>query len=357
MAFSLPSLKDLVQRARNSFRTEMPGSDAWVWPNNVYVTSKVFGGLLAELFRFVKWIDKQRFAMTATGYWLEMHGQELGIGRKPARNAYGPVYVTGTAGATVDAGTTFTRSDGALYTSDVPVVLSSAGTARINVTCSATGAAGNAVFGTELTCSNAAVTGATVDEAGIGQGDDVEDYESLRSRILFRKRSPPQGGCENDYKAWAEAVSGVTRVWVEGNYYGLGTVAVWFTMDRAYTYGVPQATDVAAVQAYIDSVRPVTATVTVAAPSIFPIDVVVSDISPNTTAIKQDAANEIRAAVMREAAVSTTAKPVSVYVSSLWAAVSAVTGEKHHSITSPTSDLTVPAGYLPVVRSVSFVFS
>lgn len=47
-------------------------------------------------------------------------------------------------------------------------------------------------------------------------------------------------------------------------------------MDDTYPNGIPQATDVAAVQTYIDSVRPTTADVIVMAPTLHGIDVVVS---------------------------------------------------------------------------------
>ncbi len=39
MAFYMPDIKAMVVRARNAFRAETPGTDAFIWPNNIYVSA------------------------------------------------------------------------------------------------------------------------------------------------------------------------------------------------------------------------------------------------------------------------------------------------------------------------------
>src|SRR4051812_49207067 len=96
--FAIPTLDALTDRARKAFRANLPGSDAWLWPNNVNLLSKVLAGLTFELFGFADDIQRQKFAVTATGDGLEAHGAEVGLGRKPARQAAGTVVITSTNG-------------------------------------------------------------------------------------------------------------------------------------------------------------------------------------------------------------------------------------------------------------------
>ena len=65
--FQIPSLNDLLGRARASFRAALPGSDAWLWPNNVNPTAKVVAGATSELFGFADYVQRQKFALTADG--------------------------------------------------------------------------------------------------------------------------------------------------------------------------------------------------------------------------------------------------------------------------------------------------
>lgn len=361
MAFTIPTIKDLVVRARNAFKSEMKGVDAWLWPNNIAVAAKVFGGLVWQLFGRLAWIDKQRFAMTATGYELERHGMELGIGRKTATHAEGYVYVTSDYPLTVYAGTRFTRADGTTFDSTVDVSLGSGEVLlKVPVLATVAGKNGNTYAGTELTCLtafsyNGSTTTPVVGDDGIGQGADIESYDSLRERILHRKRKPPMGGAEHDYWAWARSLPGVSRVFVEANAYGAGTVGVWFLMDDIYVNGIPQAFDVAAVQAYLDVVKPVTATVIVAAPKADCLDLEVKGLYPDTTATRQAAAAELQSVFRRQGGVSTSKKPVAIRVSWLWSAISNATGEEYHTITAPTTDLSFPIGTIPCLASVRFI--
>jgi hypothetical protein len=67
--FDFPTLKGLMERSRQSFRANLKGSDAWVWPNNVYVSAKVIAGSVWEVFGFAAYIEKQIFAHGARPTW------------------------------------------------------------------------------------------------------------------------------------------------------------------------------------------------------------------------------------------------------------------------------------------------
>ena len=114
---------------------------------------------------------------------------------------------------------------------------------------------------------------------GCHRGSDIEDIESLRERVLFRKSEPPMGGAKHDYVAWALSVAGVTRAWCLPHADGLGTIGVLFVRDDDDNF-IPDAAEVQAVQDYIESVRPVTASsVYVAAPTPVAVDFTLKNIT------------------------------------------------------------------------------
>ena len=112
-------------------------------------------------------------------------------------------------------------------------------------------------------------------------GADQETDDELRVRVLDRIRKPPMGGDADDYVAWALSVAGVTRAWCSPLEMGMGTVTVRFMCDdlRASNGGFPNASDVAAVQAFLDTVRPVAVKdIFVLAPTPQPISLAVRDL-------------------------------------------------------------------------------
>lgn len=357
MAFAIPDIKAMVQRARNAFRAETPGTDAWVWPNNIYVSAKVIGGAVWEVFGRLKWMDRQRFALTATGYELDRHGLDYGIGRKAASYAQGNVVVTVTTFPfTVPAGTTFTRTDGVTFTSTRSVDVGQYTlAATVPVVADSSGKGGNTVYGTPLTTSLANVSAVNVDDVGLGQGADQETDDQLRVRILARKRYPPRGGSATDYEQWALSLPGVTRAFVKSNAFGRGTVGVWFLMDDTYVAGIPQQADVEAVQSYIDSVAPVTANVFAQAPIADCVDIVISGMVPDTQAVREAVAAELQSLFRRTAVVSTPGGLFTLYQSQVWQAISNATGEDHHKLVAPASDVDFAPGTMACLRSVTFL--
>jgi len=120
-------------------------------------------------------------------------------------------------------------------------------------------------------------------------GTDEETDDELRLRVLDRIRQPPMGGDANDYVQWALAVPGVTRAWCSPLEMGMGTVTVRFMMDdlRATTdpttNGFPLPQDIAAVEAYLNTVRPVAVLdMFVEAPIPEPIDFTVAGLNGGT---------------------------------------------------------------------------
>lgn len=366
--FQIPSLADLLARARAAFRTYLPGTDAWSWPNNIYASAKVMAGMAFEVFGFASYISKMIFASTAPDLeTLLLHGAEFGLPLLPAAPASGKVTFTSTTAITVATGAQLQRTDGTTYLVTAGGTLSIPGTLIVPVTCSANGAIANAAAGTPLTVISG-LTGTATASVGPGDltlGSDVEGIESYRQRILFRKRNPPHGGSAADYVIWARQVPGVTRVFVERLWNGGGTVRVFVFMDGAFPNGIPDATAVAIVKDYIGSVCPAGVILTVAAPAAHTINVTVDNLSPDTTATREAVLAELRAAFLRLGRVSGSdtahggmpflATPAGFSLAWIYQAIANAQGVSSFDLVAPTTDTVLGTAETAVLGTVTFV--
>lgn len=375
--FQFPSLNGLLDRARASFRANLKGSDAWVWPNNVYASAKVVAGMTFEVMGFAAYIQKQIFAHTAPDIEsLRLHGNEYGISQKPAAPASGRVVFTVTGNITVETGAILQRADGVRYTVSAGGTLPTSGTLAVDVLSLTDGKVNNAEASTPLTIISGVTTSSdtpptvAVDANGIRLGADLEDIESFRSRILFRKRNPPHGGSAADYVMWSGEVGGVSfnldrpTVYIERLHNGPGTVRVFPLMYDLYEDGIPSAGDIARVADYIETVRPAGAKVTVAAPVAIPVNIIVDGLQPNTTDVQNAVVAELKDMfrhLSRVAGIDSNfgsmpylAYPTSLSRSWIWQATANATGEQRHRITAPVDDVALAPGEMAVLGTVTF---
>ncbi|QDM27007.1 baseplate J/gp47 family protein [Tardiphaga sp. vice304] len=375
--FVLPTLKDLMERARQEFRTHLKGTDAYIWPNNLYATAKVLAGLTFEVMGFASYISRQKFAVTAPDIEsLRLHGEEFGISQNPASPANGSVTVTALTAFSFDAGAKLSRADGGQYLTLGAGNLPEGGSITATVIAEADGSAGNASAGTDLVFVSG-FTGDLADviaqagENGLTLGSDVEDIESYRARILFRKRNPPHGGSAADYVWWAGQVAGVSfyddrpTVYVNRLWAGPGTVRVYPLMLDLYADGVPQTADILRVREFISQVQPAGASVSVAAPVRHPVNVTIGRLSPNTVPVREAVLAELRDLFRRRARVAGTDVPVAnmPYLATpfafsrswIWQAIADASGEDAHELQWPIQDVVLAAGEIPVLGTVSFV--
>lgn len=362
-----PTLKELSEKARLAFRTNLKGSDAWVWPNNVYVAAKVMAGLMFEMFGFASYVSRQKFAVTAPDIEsLRLHGAEFGLPQKPAAPAQGVVRFTATSAISVDANSILRRSDGVEYRTLSAGSLLSAGTLDLTAIATTDGATTSALPGTPLQIVSG-LTGdalAEVGSNGIAGGADVEDIEAYRARILFRKRNPPHGGSAADYVIWALEVSGVSRVFVERLWNGGSTVRVFPLMEGLYQNGIAPPAEISRVADHIDVRKPAGAIVTVSAPTSVPVNITISGLSPDTLAVREAVLAELSEMFARKSVVAGVdsphggmpylAVPTSFSRSWVWQAVANAVGEDRHTITSPAEDVALAPGEIATLGVVTF---
>jgi uncharacterized phage protein gp47/JayE len=349
MTFTRPSPFEIRERLASEIAVALPGADPRLRRSVEGILVRMTAIASHELHGHLDWITRQILPDTADDDVLERHASIWGITRIPAAPATGPVTFTGTPGATVPAATELRRGDDARYLLNADATIDGGGSATGTVTAVQAGAAGNTPAAAALTLLSPVVgvaPGAVVAAGGLAAGADAEADDALRARLLLRIQTPPAGGAARDYEAWALAVAGVERVWVLPLHLGLGTVGITFLTTGG---AVPGAPLVAAVQAAIDLVRPVTANVTVFAPATQAVNLTI-DLSTDTVAIRAAILAELVDFFRREAQPAGT-----VRVSRISAAISAAAGEFSHVLSVPAADVVLPTGTIAVLGTVTWL--
>lgn len=352
MPFVRPTLSELIDRVTADMSSRVLGVDGAVLRRSLLgILARAEAGEAHMLYGYLEWIARQAIPDTAEGDWLERWAVIWGITRTAATFASGNVEFTGTNGTVIADGTLVQRQDGVQYATQGSATISG-GTATAAVEAVVAGEDGNldassTVF---LVSPISGVTSsATVDGSGLAGGSDSETDARLRTRLLERIATPPQGGAESDYIAWAKAASSdVTRVWVTPNGMGIGTVVVQFVVDDDPDGLIPDAGQIDTVQDYIDARRPVTADVYVSAPSDVSRNMTIK-ISPNNAAVQAAVTAELNDLFRRVAEPGGT-----IYISQIREAVSIATGETNNQMVTPTADIVDSAGDISTLGTITF---
>ncbi len=349
MPVDRPTLPKLIDQGASEFESRLDGVLARARRSLVGVLNRVVAGGLSALYQYVEWLNRQVWPDLAEAEYLADHGARWGKPRNPAAPATGSVTFTGTTGTPIPAGTVVLRSDGTRFTTDALVTLD-AGTATASVTAATAGQTGNTAINTALQLESpiAGINSGAVAATALAGGADIEDIEDWRARILARIRQAPQGGSKADYEAWVLEVPGVTRVWVAPGEMGAGTVTVRFARDDDAS-PIPDAGEVATVQAYIDERRPVTAAAYVAAPIASAVNFTIQ-LTPNDPAVKAAVEAELRDVIRREGQPGGT-----LLLSHLREAISIAAGEENHVMTVPSADVVTGTGTLPTIGVITWL--
>jgi uncharacterized phage protein gp47/JayE len=350
MAFQRPTLPEIVDRVQQDFISRLSLSGAVLRRSIVYVFARVVAGAAHMLHGHLEYLSRQMFADQSEAEFLRRQGGLFGVVPTLPGFAHGTVTIAGTNSTVIPAGTVLLRSDGVRYTVDVDSTILG-GAAVPAVTAVVPGADGTLVVGLTLTfespVAGANATGTVA--ANTQNGSDAEDDEAYRARVLARIRKPPQGGSIDDYIAWAKEVPGVTRVWPSPNEQGAGSVVVRFMRDDDTPSQIPDSGEVAAVQAYIDAKRPVTAAVTVSAPTSSTLNYTVS-ITPDTVATRAAVQAALADLHRRSAEPGTT-----LFLSLIRTAIGNADGITNYVLTSPAADVTFTTGQIATLGTITYV--
>jgi uncharacterized phage protein gp47/JayE len=349
MPFNRPTLPELIDQGATEFESRLPGLLVRVRRSLIGVINRVVAGALSALYQYAEYLNRQAWPDICDVEYLDWHGARWRVTRTSAAEASGTVAFTGNNDAVVPVGTQIRRADGWLYktTADVTIVLGAASAPARSVL---PGQAGNATVGLSLNLMSpiAGVNAVATASTALAGGADTEDHEPYRARILARVRKPPQGGADFDYVEWAKQIAGVTRVWTYPDEQGRGTVVVRFLRDLDAS-PIPDAGEVATVQAHFQTVRPVTARVYTVAPVPAPIPWQIR-VSPDTPAVRAAVEAELAAMLQRDAVPGGTI---------LWSraneAVSIAPGEFDHLLVAPAANVVNPTGYLSTMGPITWL--
>ncbi|KMO86061.1 hypothetical protein AB840_09975 [Megasphaera cerevisiae DSM 20462] len=211
------------------------------------------------------------FADTSWGDYLTMRASEMGVTRKAAVSATATVTVTGTANSQIISGSLFATAEGLQFRTLADATIPAAGTIDVAVQCTTTGTAGNVDANTitSIPYSIPGVTGVTNASAAT-EGYDEETDSSLLARYLLQVRTPSTSGNKYHYEEWALAVAGVGQAKILPLWNGNGTVKVLILNSNNQ---VASAALIATTAAYIETLRPIGATVTVDTPTALAINI------------------------------------------------------------------------------------
>lgn len=262
--FTIPTLKQLRQLARDDVETEVNGTLGSRLREAIAFALAAFGYMYL---RILQWEARQMFVDIADAAFKLLWASIYGVTPNPATSATGLVRATGVAGSVIPALTILARDDGAEFVTQAPAVIPAFGEVAVTVSASVAGEDGNTLTGTVLTFTSppvgigsTAIVLGTGGENGITDGFDAEDAESVGQRTLVKIQSVPRGGSETDYVIWATDVSGVAQAWAFDAAFGIGTVLViiaqeWDPTDPGDT-PVPSPALIATVEASLDSLKP-----------------------------------------------------------------------------------------------------
>lgn len=238
------------------------------------------------------------FPQTSWGIYLDRLADELaGLSRRAATPAMVTLSITGTAGATVPAGSLFATASGTNFATDEAVKLDDKGDGTVKATAQSTGAGGNVAAGT-ITVIPVSIYGVSkvTNKAAAYNGYEEETDGALLERLLFAVRQPATSGNVYHYIEWSTSVSGVWAVKVLPLWNGNGTVKVIVVDANKDTPGEELLRK---VRDTITENAPIGATVTVTAPVLKTVNVAlkVTDGTGNADAIKAALAQYFKASV------------------------------------------------------------
>ena len=350
MPYDRPTLPELIEQIAADIESRVPGSGAQLRRKILTAIGRAQSGAVHGLHGHLSFLASQILPDRTSEESLSRHGVIWGIPRKTAEKAAGDAVFTGTNDTDIPAGTELQSTGAIVYTTDEEATIV-AETATVAVTAVEVGVDGNLEEGIGLTLVNPIEdidSAATVGAGGLTGGLDIETLAAWWARIVGRIQAPPHGGRVEDYEIWPLEVSGVTRVWVEPLFLGVGTVGIYIVSDDQEETIIPDEDKVQEVQDYIDALRPVTAEPTVFPPVPVPLDFTIA-VVPNTAAVKAAVTAELSCLLRREAAPGGT-----ILLSHLKETISRAEGETDHVLTVPAANVNLDPGELSVLGDITW---
>ena len=248
--------EQILQSMLNSVPEEYDKSEGGLFYDNLAPVSIEMESELKKL----SYVFKNSFAETAEGEFLTYIAQEVGLDRGQATKATGYVSISGNPGAKIEIGIQV-ASDTYIYKVLEEATIPAKGSIEVKVEAEEAGSGYNVPAGAvdNFPVTIQGLQGVTnVDP--IEGGYDEETDDELRERYFFKVRNPITSGNVFHYIKWCKEVEGVGGVKVFPLHNGPGTVKCVIA-DKSIEVAPEELLE--KVRAYIETVRPIGADVTI----------------------------------------------------------------------------------------------
>lgn len=208
------------------------------------------------------------FVNETSGKYIDMRANEYGITRKGGERAHATVTFKGSAGKTIPKNTTVVTAAGLRFTTDISATIET-GLVIVPVTAADVGTEYNVPMNAIVSLQSGgtvSVYGSTAAEGGTNGETDAE----LLARLIDKWRRPATSGNANEYRAWALSCDGVGAALVQPLWAGPGTVRVLITDMERQAATTELCNE---VKRFIETVRPIGASVNVASATVQQINV------------------------------------------------------------------------------------
>lgn len=287
---TVPSISEIRANIIADYEAELGQTVPLLQKAFIRVWATVLSGVFFLFYSAILWLFNQISAQTAGPTRLTYIAGQYGLSRNPATFARLNCTATGTNTTIIPAGKLFTAANGLTYENETAETISG-GTASLVLACLTSGDSGNLVAADELT-QVVPLDGlddpVTVDSTAT-TGEDQEDLEVFRNRVLLRQRTPPQGGSTPDFVLWAREVSGVTAAlaWRTAP----GEVTLYCLVGSTFATRLPDSSKRSEIQAYVadTSRRPLNMgdpAIVVGEFTEITFDVTISNLAPDTTTLR-----------------------------------------------------------------------
>ena len=356
MAFTIPTLTEVSRWLRGIVPSAFAGARADIWPNNLPIFVKVVAMAASQGNLRAEWIYKQIFVSTAEDDMLDLHGYEIGLGRKPASAATGEMVFAATPGAIIPAAAVIDA--GGLAYAVRAAVTAVGNSLTVQVDAIDAGPLGNLTAGADVRLREpwAGVTqNGEVGSLGLTGGVEKELDAAYRKRLLFRKRNKPRGGAKADYMIWVGEVAGFSSAAVFAATPDVGTVTVYPLLEGSGADRIPSPGDVLRCAEHLETRRPLTATVMTVRATAKPIAVTIGQLEDDSAATRSEIVAEMLDMFDERAFVS--AGGETFPASWLSEAASRALGEVRHRliVPDPDTDTSLAAGEFPIFGGLTVV--
>ena len=306
------------------------------------------------LYLQAQWLLDQSFPQTAKGEYLERHAHLRGLRRSVATCATGTLRfglsLAVSGDLTVKSGTVCMTDTGVRFATTDNVVLY-AGELYVDAPAVALepGKAGNVAANTVtiMAAMPVGIKACTNPEAFSG-GDDAEDDEDLRRRLLDSYRRLPNGANAAYYEQTALSRTGVAAAVAVGRPRGVGSVDLYIATDA----GLPDETLLAEVNEFLQEKREISVDLLVLAPTAHPVNISVA-VQPAPGFTFEEVQAAVDAALREVFTGAMLGKSVTLaFLGNLLYDLECV---QNYSFASPSADLAASPTALPCLGTVSIV--